>query len=492
MHPARRLVAVGAALFVVSLSGACADDPLAPEPEAGRPRLTASDLASVSLAPGTIGHVIVLRSQSSPSSELLAAIDSAGGRIVSRYDRIGVLIVDGLSDAEAGTLAGRVEIEAASRDEMMQWHPLPEALRIENPVLEASAANPAGAFFYEDQWNMRQIQADRAWETTPRGEGVLVCILDSGIDPTHVDLAGKVDLTRSASFVAEPVIPEFGLNGQFDILDYFFHGTFVASQVATNGLGMASVAPEATLCVIKVLNVFGSGPFAGVVGGLMYAADVGADVINLSLGLYVDVAAADDQLKALLLATQRAVLHAIGRGAMVVASAGNDAVNLDADGSRLHIPSQLLGVVSVSATGPTNQIDFDGLAAYSNFGRTGVALAAPGGNAGATGDPLDGLLGACSSFQLVLPFPCLTSSFLSGGDGTSFAAPHVTGLAAVVESATRRDTFGVLLAACAIRGADRLDGEFLSPLYGFGRIDVFDSVRQFGCGKDFRDFERFW
>lgn len=486
MNPARRLLAVGAALVVASPFGACADDPLGPE--LGRPRLSASDIAGASLAPGTIGHVVVLRSETSPSAELLAAIDSAGGRVLSRYDRIGVLIVSGLSDTDAATLAGHVEVEAASRDEMMQWQPVPKALRLEDAAVKATAS-PADAVFFEDQWNMRQIQADRAWDTTPRGEGALVCILDSGIDPTHVDLAGNVDLARSASFVAEPSIPGIpGLDGQFDILDYFFHGTFVASQVATNGLGMASVAPEATLCVVKVLNVFGSGPFAGVIGGLMHSVDVGADVINMSLGLYLDLAAADDELKALLLATQRAVLHAVGSGAMVVASAGNDTVNLDADGTFINVPSQMVGAVSVSATGPTNQTDFDGLAAYSNLGRTGVTLAAPGGNAGATGDPLDGLLGACSSFQVVLPFPCSTTSFLRGGDGTSFAAPHVSGLAAVVESAVGHDVFGVLVAACAIRGADRLDGELLSPLYGWGRIDVFDSVRQFGCGKRFGDF----
>lgn len=488
MNPTRRLLAVGAALVVVTLLVACADDPLGPEP--GRPRLSASDIAGASLAPGTIGHVVVLRSETSPTAELLAAIDSAGGRVVARYDRIGVLIVNGLSEADAATLAGHVEVEAAGRDEMMQWQPIPEALRLEEAAVKATAS-PADAVFFEAQWNMRQIQADRAWDTTPRGEGALVCILDSGIDPTHVDLAGKVDLARSASFVAEPDIPGIpGLNGQFDIIDYFFHGTFVASQVTTNGLGMASVAPEATLCVVKVLNVFGSGPFAGVIGGLMHSLDVGADVVNMSLGLYLDLAALDEEVEALLLATQRAVLHAVGDGAMIVASAGNDTINLDLDGTFLHMPSQMVGAVSVSATGPTNQTDFDGVAAYSNFGRTGVTLAAPGGNAGATGNLFDGLIGACSSFQVALPFPCSTTSFLSGGDGTSFAAPHVSGLAAVVESAVGHDMFGVLLAACAIRGADRIDGEFLSPFYGLGRIDVLDSVRQFGCGKDFGDFAK--
>lgn len=166
----------------------------------------------------------------------------------------------------------------------------------------------------------------------------------------------------------------------------------------------------------------------------------------------------------------------------MVASAGNDAVDLDHDGPIIHVPSQMLGVLSVSATGPTNQADFDGFAPYSNFGRTGVTVAAPGGNAGASGNVLDGILGACSSFQLVFSFACGTESFLAGGDGTSFAAPHVTGLGAVVESAAHGDQFGLLLATCATRGADRIDDSVFSPKYGWGRVDVFDSVRKFGCG----------
>jgi thermitase len=98
------------------------------------------------------------------------------------------------------------------------------------------------------QWNIRQIRADDAWLRTPQGSGALVCVLDTGVDPDHIDLAGKVDLGKSVSFVP----------GE-SILDFFFHGTAVASIITSNGIGVASVAPDARLCAVKVLDRNGFG-----------------------------------------------------------------------------------------------------------------------------------------------------------------------------------------------------------------------------------------
>ena len=485
MEPSRHPPLLQGAVLMGVLSVVACSDPLLPVSPPS-PEETASIVAAnreaLSLAPGTVGHVVVLGAEKAPSKALMTAIEAAGGRIVKRYDRIGVLIAKGLSDADAAKLRSRSEVAAASRDRLVQWQPDVSGLTVRNAPVKA-AGNPAGAVFYDLQWNMRQIQADKAWEVTPQGKNSRVCVLDSGIDPTHLDLEGKVDFARSASFIAEPVIPEIPvLAGQFDIIDYRFHGTFVASQIATNGIGMASVAPRTSLCVVKVLNVFGTGSFEALIAGVIHSADVRADVINMSVGAYLDLALVDGPLKALLIALQRAILYANARGSLVVASSGNDGIDLDADGTMIHVPSQMLGVLSVSATGPTNQADFDDLAAYSNFGRTGVILAAPGGNAGELGIFEDGIFGVCSSFQLTLPFACDQVSFIGGGDGTSFAAPHVTGLAAVVESGAPANQNSVDLANCAILGADRIDGQKFSASYGFGRIDVFDAVKREGCG----------
>lgn len=478
-------------LLVLSLA-ACSADVMDPPREV--PRLSFSELASRAALSGAPSHVIVLQSESGPSQDLLSAVDGLGGSVVSRYDRIGVLVASGLTDVEAEGLTDRSDVQAIGRDVSIQWHPEPDGLEAHSAP-GVGAAAPANAFFFDQfQWNMRQIQAEGAWDLTPQGEGALVCILDSGIDPGHIDLQGKIDFDASASFIAEPDIPGVpGLEGQTDLLDYNFHGTFVASQVSTNSLGMASVAPEATLCVVKVLNVFGGGPFSSLTAGIMHAANVGADVINMSLGATIDMSEADGELKALLLALQRAILFANRTGSLLVAASGNEGIDLDAEfPAVITVPSQMVGVVSVSATGPTDQMDFDAFAPYSNFGRTAVQFAAPGGSdPSMTGNSLDGILGACSSLQLTLPFPCDPTSFISGGFGTSFATPHVSGLGAVVESAVSSDLSGLFLTACGIRGADRIDGRALSPQYGFGRINVQETVQQFACGRRFRGFAGF-
>src|SRR5690606_26476697 len=112
--------------------------------------------------------------------------------------------------------------------------------------------------------------------------------------------------------------------------------------------------------------------FADIIAGIEWATSVNADVINMSLGGTVDltIPGARDLVKMI----QKAVLRANLKGSVVVASAGNDAVDMDKDpATQLIVPAQLVGVVSVGATAPFNQLNFDGLASYSNFGgATGV------------------------------------------------------------------------------------------------------------------------
>src|SRR5690606_9086941 len=181
-------------------------------------------------------------------------------------------------------------------------------------------------------------------------------------------IAGKVDVTKSASFIpSEPFIEDLN-----------FHGTFVAGIIASNGLGVASVAPDATLCAVKVLDFTGSGPLGGVLAGIVHAADVGADVADVSLGLYVPK---NPSVKIIYDLFTQAVAYARERQTLVVAASGNDGANLDEDGDMISIPAEVPGVISVTATGPINQMEFDRLAAYANIGgrKGGVDIAAPGG-----------------------------------------------------------------------------------------------------------------
>ena len=117
---------------------------------------------------------------------------------------------------------------------IIQWlPPAPRAPRGPEGRGGAREARSEHRACFPFQWNMVVTRANAAWKVTKQGKNTLVCILDTGIDPTHIDLQGRVDLNKSVSFVAtEP-----------EITDFFFHGTAVSSLITSNGLGIASVAP---------------------------------------------------------------------------------------------------------------------------------------------------------------------------------------------------------------------------------------------------------
>ncbi len=157
-------------------------------------------------------------------------------------------------------------------------------------ALLAVAATPAQAAvndpLYDKQWGLRQIHAEQAWATTT-GTGVVIAVVDTGVDLSHPDLKSK--LVPGATFVGcGPTSCDNGdwrgPNGQPDADDE--HGPHVAGIAAAatgNGVGVAGVAPDAKIMPIKVLEA-GSGSFADIAAGIRYAADHGAKVVNLSLG----------------------------------------------------------------------------------------------------------------------------------------------------------------------------------------------------------------
>jgi subtilisin family serine protease len=172
-----------------------------------------------------------------------------------------------------------------------------------------------------------------------------------------------------------------------------------------------------------------------------------------------------------------------------VASAGNDAINLDRDGDFIHVPSQLLFVTSVGATAPVAQQNFDALASYTNYGRSGVDVMAPGGDLVA-----GGICGFAPNYRCDLVLS-VYSSFLAGAPnffvlsgGTSFASPMVAGAAAVVLSGdgTAGSLGGWWSAAhhpdfCILKGADDLGDQGWDAMYGHGRLNVLGAI---ACGSD--------
>ena len=200
--------------------------------------------------------------------------------------------------------------------------------------------------FWSTQWSPVKTHAPQAWSRTTGDPATVVAVVDTGVDPSHADLAGR--LAPGYDFVSEDSDPGDD-NG---------HGTAVAGIVAAAGdnhIGVAGYCWRCRVMPLKVLDANGGGFASDVAQAVVWATDHGARVINASLGGPLE----DTSLAA-------AAQYAQSRGALLVAAAGNDS------SSQLEYPAALPAVVSVGASNPS-----DALYSFSN---QGAALAAPGEN----------------------------------------------------------------------------------------------------------------
>lgn len=391
-----------------------------------------------------VQYLILSKEQGKGSTNFLADVKKAGGTVKNVMEAIGVVTAYSSNPKFVSLLKANPKVQAVSEDVEINWLPPNER------VVEAEDVAPASAGFLTEprgalQWNLVQIHADQTAAVGDLGWGVVrarVAVLDSGIVTTHPDIAPNLNLALSKSFV--PTEPD--LNPPFGA---FNHGTHVAGIIAApiNGYGVQGVAPMAEIVAVKVLSAAGSGAFEWLIEGIMYAAgpEVDADVINMSLGATFDrINAGGDGAGPLLSALNRAINYATASGTLVVSSAGNDAVNLN---SRIFtIPAQSGNGMAVSATGPIGfavpgyTVVYDRLASYSNYGQSVINVAAPGGDFAYLGEenctviaPTT-LIRPCWVFDMVFsPAGWTSTGFsFSWAAGTSMAAPHVSGLAALI------------------------------------------------------------
>lgn len=302
-------------------------------------------------------------------------------------------------------------------------------------VLIATPALASNDPFFSQQWGMQKIKAEEAWVTSA-GVGSNVAIVDTGVDLGHEDLQ---KIGAGWDFVSNDSVPqdEKG-DATSECSGNFGHGSHVAgiaAATANNGRGIAGVAPAAKIMPVRVLNQHGCGTFEDVIEGIRWAADNGAQVVNLSLGAEVQFLLATlGQIQDFFAAIE----YAWQKGAVVAVAAGNERV----------FPSGY-GNINAIVVGATDEND--GKAAYSNLGDAKWSLMAPGSN--------------------------ILSSVPGGyakASGTSMATPHVAGAAAVLRCAglNKQQTVDKLLSS-----ADDLGISGRDPIFGSGRLNLARAVQ---------------
>jgi serine protease len=296
------------------------------------------------------------------------------------------------------------------------------AVGVELDSVVTATAVPTGTDTYRSlQWDLPKIRVADGWQRST-GAGVTVAVIDTGVEASHPDLAGHV--LPGKDYVAGTEGVSSDPNG---------HGTHVSGTIAAvtgNGVGVAGIAPDTKILPVRVLGANGSGVMSDTASGIIWAADHGANVINMSLG-------SSGQLGAV----TNAIAYARSKGVTVVAAAGNEREK----GSPTSYPAADPGVIAVAATDSA-----DAVATFSNRGSY-VDVAAPGVNIAST-------------------VPVANGSY-AYYSGTSMAAPHVAAVAALLKAynpALTPDGIEQALESSAVDlGTAGKDVDF-----GYGRIDV--------------------
>ncbi|MBF2019840.1 MAG: peptidase S8 [Hydrococcus sp. C42_A2020_068] len=295
---------------------------------------------------------------------------------------------------------------------------------------------------YGKQWNLRSINIEQAWEDT-KGAGVTVAVIDTGV--SRVPDLQQTEFVEGYDFV----------NDKVNAADDNGHGTHVAGTIAqstNNNYGVAGIAYKAKIMPLKVLSAGGSGTISDIAEAIRFAADKGADVINMSLGGGGES-----------LVMKEAIDYAHQKGVVIVAAVGNSNRNA------AEYPARYPHVIGVAAT------DLAGKKApYSNYGAA-VDIAAPGGSN-------DGKI-----LQETID-PRTNQPVFMGFQGTSMAAPHVAGVAALIKASGISNPDEVL---SVLQKSARTVSEDPFNHFGAGHLDSTAAVKLALKGKiTWKDFFR--
>ncbi len=455
------------------------------------------------LAP-TKSYVVLYDDATSLASARLA-VRAAGGFLVSENRRVGVATATSSSPTFAADLARQGVVRGVARNKPVGYNApavrqrrsgeqLTAAERASVRGFKTRAAAPVAAEpLAGRQWDMAMINATAAgsYAIEPGNRGVLVGVIDTGIDGFHPDIAPNFDAALSRNFTVDVPLVDGDCAAEADgscndpaNVDENGHGTHVAGTIASplNGLGMAGVAPNVRLVNLRAGQDSGFFFLQPSVDALTYAADNGVDVVNMSYfidpwlyncsGNPADSATQQLEQRTIIEATTRALQYARKNGVTLIAAAGNEHTDMDnptvdtispdfppgteytraVNNSCLTMPTEGPNVVSVGSVGPsTTKAD------YSNWGAEGVDVTAPGGY-------FRDLFGTpayrTEATQILGPYPLnvareegtlnpdgtpntpfvvrdcqgTTCAYYQYIQGTSMASPHAVGVAALIVS----------------------------------------------------------
>lgn len=390
---------------------------------------------------------VVLYHHVAPPGLAEVQVSRAGGSVVATYHRIGVVVAES-SDPDFESSIERFRQVAGAAPTATYAVPAGRAWDGSAGIRLPNETATDEDTFSGLQWGLDQIRGKEAHAITGGSPKVLVGHIDTGVDPAHPDLAPRIDSARSVSCVGGAP------NGDAQAWrDDSGHGTHTAGIIvaADNGTGIVGVAPNVRIAAIKASVRQGTSDFflpEAVICSFMWAASNGVDVANNSYSTDAKLMSGatefckdDPDQRTIVDALGRAVGWARSRGVTVVASAGNQ--NADATANEcLRLPSELPGVVTVAGTAPNRT-----KSSISNFGLGYVDVAAPAGEASAQFPPPSGFqLSSWPSYLQVpnlfcdpVATPCpppdgTPRSYYRFMAGTSQAAAHVSGVAALVVS----------------------------------------------------------
>lgn len=370
---------------------------------------------------------VVVKFSSPPSEEQLRQIREELG--AGPVQKLGYTYVFESSHMEAKEMMNyfkKWNVEYAEPHFLYITNNTPDASRQNdgNTTNESAAFQaPNDVLYARYQWNLPIIETEKGWGIGRGNQNVIVGVVDTGVDLNHPDLKGH--LLEGTNVVSE------GNSAPNDDVGHGTHVAGVISALVNNGEGVAGMSWFNPILPVKVLDSSGSGSTYAVAQGVIWAADHGAKVINLSLGNYADAQFLHD-----------AIRYAYNKDVVIIAAAGND------NTERPSYPAAYPEVFAVAATDANKN-----KASFSNYGDH-IAVSAPGVSIAST-------------------YPNNQYAALSG---TSMASPHVSALAALIRSANpdlkNTDVMDIMRRSAMDIGPSGKD-----KYYGFGQIDVVKALR---------------